>query len=155
MKIEEGLPNTLLHEKLFKNQAKDDFSKYYTYIYAGILFLVYEKRRIFYRMRPKDKVDLVNFYKEDQVSIMAMFGDGANDCGALLSSEVVITVNQEHSGNSVTSHFYSTDESISCIEHILKNGRACFENSVVIFKYMILNGIIQINSVMSKNSLTL
>ncbi len=148
MKIEDGLPNTLLREKMFKNLPKDDYSKYHKHIYAGLLFLVYEKGRIFYRMSPKDKVDLVNFYKEDQVSIIAMCGDGANDCGALLSSDVGITVNQENNGNSVTSHFYSTDESISCIEHILKNGRACFENSVVIFKYMILNGIIQINSVM-------
>ena len=73
--------------------------------YAGLLKLILNKGRIFFRMSPKDKVDLVNFFKEDKNSIVAMCGDGANDCGALLSADVGISVKQTK-GNNITAHFY-------------------------------------------------
>jgi magnesium-transporting ATPase (P-type) len=131
--------------KLFKNNFNDKFFEEYPY--SGLLNLINEKGRIFFRMSPKNKVDLVNFFKEDKSSIVAMCGDGANDCGALLSADIGISIKQTK-GNNVTSHFYSSEESISCIEHILKNGRACYENSVIIFKYMIVYALIQITTTM-------
>lgn len=131
--------------KLFEKNFNDKFFEQYPY--SGLLNLINEKGRIFFRMSPKNKVDLVNFFKEDKLSIVAMCGDGANDCGALLSADIGISIKQTK-GNNVTSHFYSSEESISCIEHILKNGRACYENSVIIFKYMIIYALIQITTTM-------
>ena len=72
-----------------------------------------------------------------------MCGDGANDCGALLSSDIGISISHKRNQNKITAHFYSNDDSIKCLVTILRNGRACYENSVIIFKFMILNGIIQ------------
>lgn len=105
--------------------------------YKEIIKIIQKYGRIFFRMNPNDKIDLVNFYKDDDANIVAMCGDGANDCGALLCSDVGISICHKD-GHNITSHFYSTEESISCIEAILKNGRACYENSIIVFKYMIL-----------------
>jgi magnesium-transporting ATPase (P-type) len=119
-----------------------------TFDYAGMLNLIDSKGRIFYRMSPNDKVDLVNFFKENPKSIVAMCGDGANDCGALLSADVGISICHRDGSHSITSHFYSSEESISCVELIIRNGRACYENSIILFKYMILYAVIQLTSVL-------
>jgi len=104
-------------------------------IYINIINIIREKGKIFFRMSPNDKVALVNHLKEDKNTIVAMCGDGANDCGALLTADVGISV-RSTKGNSVTAHFYSEEESISCIEVIIKNGRACIENCLIIYKFM-------------------
>jgi len=109
--------------------------------------LIRNQAIIFYRMSPNDKIDLINFIKEDSENIVAMCGDGANDCGALLTADIGISV-RHSSGNSVTSHFYSSEESISCVELIIRNGRACLENSVVLIKYMLIYGFIQLTTVL-------
>ena len=116
---------------------------YYNYSYKKILDLLTNKGKIFFRMSPLQKVMLVNFYKENKNSVVAMCGDGANDCGALLTADVGISLCNKV-GNSVTSHFYSKDGSIACIETIIKNGKACYENSIIIIKYMIVYSIIRI-----------
>jgi magnesium-transporting ATPase (P-type) len=126
-------------EPLFKRETFD---------YAGMLNLIDSNARIFYRMSPNDKVDLVNFFKENPKSIVAMCGDGANDCGALLSADVGISICHRDGSHSITSHFYSSEESISCVELIIRNGRACYENSIILFKYMILYAVIQLTSVL-------
>lgn len=77
-----------------------------------------------------------------------MCGDGANDCGALLASDIGISLCNKV-GNNVTSHFYSKESSIRCIELILRNGRACYENSIIIFKYMFISSVITVTSVVS------
>jgi magnesium-transporting ATPase (P-type) len=116
--------------------------------YTGMLNLLAVKARIFFRMSPNDKVELVNFFKENRKSIVAMCGDGANDCGALLSADVGISICHRDGSHSITSHFYSSEESISCVELIIRNGRACYENSIILFKYMVLYAVIQLTSVL-------
>jgi magnesium-transporting ATPase (P-type) len=112
---------------------------------AKLIKIIELHGKIFYRMNPNDKAELVAFFKEDQSNIVAMCGDGANDCGALLCSDIGISI-KHREGSHVTSHFYSSDESIACIESIIKNGRACFENSKIIFEYMLLYAIIQLTT---------
>jgi magnesium-transporting ATPase (P-type) len=114
--------------------------------YKQILNIIFSKGKIFFRMSPNNKVLLVDFLKKDENSIVAMCGDGANDCGALLAADIGISLCNKI-GNNVTSHFYSKDGSISCIEVILRNGRACYENSTIIFKYMIIYSIILVSTV--------
>jgi magnesium-transporting ATPase (P-type) len=114
--------------------------------YHGLLRTIDEKAIIFYRMNPYDKVDLVNFFKENKQSIVTMCGDGANDCGALLSADVGISLNNKNVNHNITAHFYSADESIQCVELVLKNGRACYENSIIVFKFMMIYATIQLTS---------
>jgi magnesium-transporting ATPase (P-type) len=111
-------------------------------VFHELAKIISERSNIFSRMHPSDKVNLVNLLKENKSNIVAMCGDGANDCGALLSADIGISISHKKGAN-ITSHFYSSDESISCVEIILKNGRACFENSIIMLKFMIIYGTIQ------------
>jgi len=43
-----------------------------------------------------------------------------------------------HNKANISAHFYSTDDSISCIVLIVKNGRACLENNINIFKFLLV-----------------
>ena len=112
-----------------------------------ILDVITDKGKIFYRMSPNNKVMLVDFLKQEKSTVVAMCGDGANDCGALLAADIGISLCNKV-GNNVTSHFYFQEGSIRCIEDILKSGRACYENSNIIFKYIIVYSIIQITAVL-------
>lgn len=104
-----------------------------------------EKGKIFFRMDPNDKVDLINLIKEDPNTIVSMVGDGANDCGALITSDVGISISQKMTSH-IASHFISENESIRCLEVILRYGRACHENNMIVYKYMIHYAIIQLTS---------
>jgi len=106
----------------------------------NILQIISDKCKIFYRMQPNDKVRLVNFIKSNPLNIVAMCGDGANDCGALLCADVGISINFRENSN-ITSHFYSKGDSIKCVATVLQNGRACLENTIIIAKYLIVYSI--------------
>ncbi len=99
-------------------------------------------------MSPDDKVKLINFLKRDQNSVVAMCGDGANDCGALLCADIGISLNDTQSTKRITSHFSFKLDSIACIEIILRNGRACFENNIMILKYILLYSALQLTIVL-------
>jgi magnesium-transporting ATPase (P-type) len=129
-----------------KNANLEKFSDYDN-VFHKLGEILIERCKVFSRMQPTNKVDLVNFLKENKDNIVGMCGDGANDCGALLSADTGISISQNNKNN-VTAHFYSENDSIECIEIILRSGRACFENSVIIFKFMILYGITQNCSVL-------
>lgn len=89
-------------------------------------------------MNPDDKVSLINFIKTDKASIVAMCGDGANDCGALLSSDIGISLNDNDSTKRITSHFSYKYDSIACIDVIIRIGRANYENNLMILKFSLL-----------------
>jgi len=103
-------------------------------------------------MSPDDKVKLINFLKRDQSAVIAMCGDGANDCGALLCADIGISLNDSKATKRITSHFSSKQDSIACVEIILRNGRACFENNVMIFKYSLLYSALQLTMVLCLNA---
>lgn len=99
-------------------------------------------------MSPDDKVKLINFLKRDPNSVVAMCGDGANDCGALLCADIGISLNDSQSTKRITSHFSFKLDSIACIAIILRNGRACFENNIMILKYILLYSALQLTIVL-------
>ena len=70
-----------------ENQNKKDKFTLYDY-YKLIVDAIYSKGKIFYRMKPDSKVQLVVFYKQHPENMTVMCGDGANDCGATLSSDI-------------------------------------------------------------------
>jgi magnesium-transporting ATPase (P-type) len=117
-----------------------------TYQLTNLLRLIKIYGIIYYRMSPIDKVLLVELFKEDKSNIVAMVGDGANDCGAMLASDAGISICHKKE-NSVTAHFFCKAETIKCVQVIITNCRACYENTVIVFKFMILQTIIQIATV--------
>ena len=94
---------------------------------------------IFYRMTPKNKAELIQFFKQDKKSIVIMCGDGSNDIPAILEADIGVSINQE-SNMQILSHFYMKNTSIVCVESIVKTGRACFECNEMLFKVMIIQG---------------
>ena len=94
---------------------------------------------IFYRMTPKNKAELMQFFKQDKKSIVIMCGDGSNDVPAILEADIGVSINQE-SNMQILSHFYMKNTSIECVESIVKTGRACFECNEMLFKVMIMQG---------------
>lgn len=105
--------------------------------------LLAKRAKIFYRMNPDDKVSLINFIKMDKTAVVAMCGDGANDCGALLSSDIGISLNDNDSTKRITSHFSYKYDSIACIDVIIRIGRANYENNLMILKFSLLYAEIQ------------
>ena len=108
--------------------------------------LIRIKGKIFYRMLPDNKSRLISFFQNDKKTIVIMCGDGANDSNALIQSDIGISINQKK-GNNLISHFYTNQSSISCLEYIIKNGRASYENKIIIIKYLLICSLIEISSV--------
>ena len=104
------------------------------------------KGKIFYRMLPDIKSNLVNFFQDNGNKIVGMCGDGANDSSAFIQSDLGVAINQVNRENNLISHYYSKNDSISCIEFIIKDGRAYFENKINIIKVILLNSIIELSS---------
>ena len=109
-----------------------------------------KKGKIYYRMLPEHKSSLVSFLQSYNNNIVAMCGDGANDCRAFMTADIGIAINQS-TNTTLISHFYTSKDSISCVITIISNGRACFENKIISIKFMILYSLIQITSVLFLN----
>ena len=88
-------------------------------------------------MTPKNKAELIQFFKQDKKSIVIMCGDGSNDVPAILEADIGVSINQE-SNMQILSHFYMKNTSIECVESIVKTGRACFECNEMLFKVIII-----------------
>ena len=102
--------------------------------------------KIFFRMLPDNKSNLIAFLQKDQYTVVAMCGDGANDSNAFMQSDVGVAINQTV-GNNLISHFYSTESSINCLQVILKNGRACYESRINTLKYIMTASLIHLSVV--------
>ncbi len=70
-----------------------------------------------------------------------MCGDGANDCGALKTADVGISLSEAES--SVASPFTSHQPDISCVPKIIKEGRAALVTAVGLFKFMVLYSLLE------------
>ena len=108
--------------------------------------LIRNNGKIFFRMLPDNKSNLIAFLQKDQSTIVAMCGDGANDSNAFMQSDVGVAINQTV-GNNLISHFYSTESSINCLQIILKNGRACYESRINTLKYIMTASAVQLSVV--------
>ncbi|WFD31077.1 hypothetical protein MSPP1_002108 [Malassezia sp. CBS 17886] len=102
------------------------------------------KGTIFARMSPDEKHDLVDRLQELGY-IVAMCGDGANDCGALKAADIGISLSEAEA--SVAAPFTSTRPDISCVIEVIKEGRAALVTSFSCFKYMALYSLIQFTSI--------
>ena len=130
-------------EKIFILQKKyiEDKKKNKKYqIFHKIFRLILKNGIIFARMTPEQKSLLVQSFKDEGL-ITLMCGDGANDCSALRSANVGVSLSQEEA--SIAAHFTSKISDISCLFDLLKEGKCSLATCIQTFKYMMLYSIIQ------------
>ena len=91
------------------------------------------KTKVFSRIKPDQKGKIIEYLRIFSKVGVAMVGDGANDCAALKKADIGISFTQADA--SFAAPFTSMDLSISCIEKVLLEGRACLVTMVEIFIY--------------------
>jgi cation-transporting ATPase 13A3/4/5 len=99
------------------------------------------KAQIYARMAPEDKALLVSSLKEACQTEVGMCGDGANDCIALKTADVGVSLSESEA--SIAAPFTSRVQDISCIIILLREGRAALTTSFQCFKFMELYSMIQ------------
>lgn len=108
--------------------------------------IMLERAQVFARMRPEDKASLVAFLQGiNRKALVGMCGDGANDCAALKTADVGISLSEAEA--SIAAPFTSKIQDISCVIKVLREGRAALVTSFQCFKYMALYSMIQFASV--------
>jgi cation-transporting ATPase 13A3/4/5 len=95
-------------------------------------------------MSPEQKHLLVEKL-QDLGYCVGFVGDGANDCGALKSSDIGLSLSEAEA--SVAAPFTSQDTDLSCVNTLIREGRAALVTSFSSFKYMALYSLIQFTSV--------
>ncbi|XP_055864481.1 polyamine-transporting ATPase 13A3-like [Biomphalaria glabrata] len=103
------------------------------------------KGTVFARMGPDQKGQLVQVL-QDVGYYVGMCGDGANDCGALKTAHMGISLSEAEA--SVASPFTSKTPNIECVPNVIKEGRAALVTSFGVFKYMACYSLTQFISVL-------
>lgn len=79
-------------------------------------------------MRPEEKAYLIqHLQKINRKALCAMCGDGANDCGALKTADVGISLSEAEA--SIAAPFTSRIQDISCVIKVFREGRAALVTS--------------------------
>ncbi|XP_049846104.1 polyamine-transporting ATPase 13A3-like isoform X2 [Schistocerca gregaria] len=98
------------------------------------------KGTIFARMLPDQKAQLVESLQNIDY-IVTFCGDGANDCAALKTADVGVSLSEAEA--SVAAPFTSKHANIECVLHLAREGRCALVTSFGLFKYMALYSLIQ------------
>ena len=101
---------------------------------------ILKKCIVFSRMTPQQKLLLIESLKNEKLKTL-MCGDGANDCSALKAADIGVSLSEEEA--SIASHFTSQVNDISCLFHLLKEGKCSLTTSIETFKYIMMYSIIQ------------
>ena len=102
--------------------------------------LVLKNGRVFARMAPNHKALLVEAFKKEGFMTL-MCGDGANDCSALRTAHVSVSLSEGEA--SIAGHFNSRINDVSCVFELLIEGKCSLSTSMCTFKFMMLYSIIQ------------
>lgn len=93
------------------------------YLFNSVL----AKANIYARMSPDDKAHLLNSLQTNLEINCGMCGDGANDCGALKTAAVGISLSEAEA--SIAAPFTSKVQDISCVVTLLREGKASMTTS--------------------------
>ena len=113
-------------------------------IYHDVFKIILLHGRVFARMAPEHKALLVDGFKKEQLAVL-MCGDGANDCMALRTADIGVSLSEEEA--SIAAPFTSKNQNISCLVPLLKEGKSSLVTSIQTFKYMMMYSIVQFISV--------
>ena len=102
--------------------------------------LILKNGRVFARMAPEHKALLVDSLKKEGFTTL-MCGDGANDCSALRTAHVSVSLSPEEA--SIAANFTSKQPDVSCVYELLREGKCSLTTSIQTFKYMMLYSMIQ------------
>ncbi|KAJ2280135.1 hypothetical protein EV176_001163 [Coemansia sp. RSA 451] len=95
---------------------------------------------VFARMSPEQKAALVDHLQ--QLGYISGFcGDGANDCAALKTADIGVSLSEAEA--SVAAPFTSRVSDISCVVQLVREGRCSIATSIACFKYLGIYSIIQ------------
>ena len=109
-------------------------------IYYDVFKIILLHGRVFARMAPEHKALLVEGFKKEKLEVL-MCGDGANDCMALRTANIGVSLSEEEA--SIAAPFTSKNQNISCIVPLLKEGKSSLVTSIQTFKYMMMYSLIQ------------
>ena len=109
-------------------------------IYNDIFKIILLHGRVFARMAPEHKALLVDGFKKEKLAVL-MCGDGANDCMALRTADIGVSLSEEEA--SIAAPFTSKNQNISCLVPLLKEGKSSLVTSIQTFKYMMMYSLIQ------------
>jgi cation-transporting ATPase 13A3/4/5 len=98
------------------------------------------KAQVFARMSPLDKELLIKSLQEVLDENIGMCGDGANDCGALKTADIGISLSEAEA--SIAAPFTSAIQDISCCVTLLREGRCSMTTSFQAFKFIELYSLI-------------
>ncbi|CAD8127301.1 unnamed protein product [Paramecium sonneborni] len=102
---------------------------------------VIKKTKIFSRMKPHQKKEIVQYLQTQLNQNVMMVGDGANDCSAI--AESLVGVSFSSSDASYTSPFSNKSDSINCVILILLQGRATKRIIIELFQYLVLISVLK------------
>ena len=138
----EGTNDNNKRESLQENNSKEDKDEELNILRQ----IIVDRGILFFRMSPNDKAKLIQlFKKQNPNNIVAMCGDGANDCSALISADVGVSL-KSRENIIMTSHLMAKTKSIAVINDIISIGKACYENSIIILKILLVYSEIKICS---------
>jgi cation-transporting P-type ATPase 13A2 len=109
-----------------------------------ILNKILRKARIYARMSSEEKYHLIKKLRGKD-KVVGMWGDGANDCKALKTADIGLSLSEAEA--SVAAPFTSTVQDISPIMHLLKEGKTSLWITFQLFKMIFLWAVIQSSGV--------
>ena len=131
--------------KLFELNQKYIISNKKELLQAHKVFrLILKNGKVFARMNPQHKALLVESLKNEELNPL-MCGDGSNDCLALRKANVGVSLSVEEA--SIAAHFTSMNPGINCLIYLLKEGKCSLSASIQVFKFVIMDSMIQFISV--------
>ena len=99
---------------------------------------------VFARMTPDQKAQLL-VTLQSMTLYCGMCGDGANDCGALKSAHMGVSLSETEA--SIAAPFTYQRPNIECVPILLSEGRSSLATSFSLFKYMAMYSMIQFTAV--------
>lgn len=109
----------------------------YDYEFKSVL----HRAQVYARMSPDDKALLVENLRTTLKEYIGMCGDGANDCGALKTADIGVSLSEAEA--SIAAPFTSQNQNIECVVTLLREGRCAMTTSFQAFKFIELYSLIQ------------